>query len=88
MDRRVPAMVTTQLRRGPTMADDSGKRECDPTCCLAARGRGGRRVAAVGEVVATVERAVVARRRRTRAPEPHNEEGARISAFDRALRAS
>jgi hypothetical protein len=57
------------------MADGSGKRECDPTCGLAARGRGGRRVAAAGGVVAMVERDVVARRQRMGALEPHGEEG-------------
>jgi hypothetical protein len=57
------------------MADGSGKRECDPTCGLAARGWGGLRVAATGGVMATVERAAVARRRRTGAPEPNGEEG-------------
>jgi hypothetical protein len=57
------------------MADGSGKQKCDPTCGLLARGRGGLGVAAVGRVVAMVERAVVARRRRMGVPEPSGEEG-------------
>jgi hypothetical protein len=74
MDTIGPATVTAQLRRGPSMADGSGKRKCDPTCGLSARGRGGLGVAAAGGVVDTVERVVVARRRRTGAPEPSGEE--------------
>jgi hypothetical protein len=60
------------------MVDGSGKRECDPICGLAARGRGGRRVAAEGGVVATMERVVVARRRRTGTPEQNDERGGEV----------